>query len=173
VQFSPALEREYHIGSASILFTSPNAKYYYGLCILGWTIGIISARGRVRVLVATGAAAFGFYLLYTFGFVLLDVNWWLPLPFYVEHCLAYLFMPSAIAGYWSALQAICLPARAASVRTPFWDAIFWRADRGIAADTLARIDRCYSRSDCRNAVCIRTFEMRPGRCIYQALATAA
>ena len=89
-----------------MLFFSPNAKYFYGLCILGWAIGLIFARGRVRVLVVTGVAAFGYYLLYMMAFVLLDVTWWLPMPVYIEHCLAYLFIASAVAGYWSAVRSI-------------------------------------------------------------------
>jgi hypothetical protein len=106
VYFSAASERAFSIGYGSILFTSPNAKYYYALCILGWTLGLLLAQGRVRVLVAAGTAAFGFYVLYALAFALLDVTWWLPLPFYIEHCLPYLFMASAVAGYWSAIRSI-------------------------------------------------------------------
>ena len=47
---------------------------------------------RARVLVATGSATFVFFLFYALAFILLDVTWWLPLPFYVEHSLAPLFM---------------------------------------------------------------------------------
>jgi hypothetical protein len=39
------------------------------------------------------------------------VTWWLPLPFYIEHCLPYLFMASAVAGYWSAVPSIAAFAR--------------------------------------------------------------
>jgi hypothetical protein len=129
VYFSAAVERAFSLGYGSILFTSPNARSYYGLCALGWALGLVLARGRVRVLVAAGAAAFGFYVLYALAFLLLKVNWWLPLPIYVEHCLPYLLMASAVAGYWSALQWIAAFARpragleplgATVVRRPAW-----------------------------------------------------
>jgi hypothetical protein len=102
VYFSALLERRFAPSYVSILLSSPYGKYYYELCILGWVIGLVSAVGRVRVLVVTGSAAFISFLFYAVAFVLLDVNWWLPLPFYVEHSLAPLFMVSAVAGYWSA-----------------------------------------------------------------------
>jgi hypothetical protein len=126
VYFSAVSERGFSIGYASMLFFSPNAKYYYGLCILGWAIGLILARGRVRVLVATGVAAFGYYLLYMMAFVLLDVTWWLPIPFDIEHSLAYLFIASAVAGYWSGLQSIAAFARPSARLESLGGAIVWR-----------------------------------------------
>src|SRR5712664_401522 len=128
VYFSAVSERGFSIGYASMLFFSPNAKYYYGLCILGWAIGLILARGRVRVLVATGVAAFGYYLLYMMAFVLLDVTWWLPIPFDIEHCLAYLFIASAVAGYWSALRSIATFERSSAGLEPLGGAIAERPE---------------------------------------------
>ncbi len=130
VYFSEAAVRAQSIGYGSILFVSPNAKYFYGhfygLCILGWAIGLMLAQGRVRVLVAAGAAAFGFYGLYALAYLLLDVTWWLPLPVYVEHCLPYLFLASAVAGYWSVLQSIAAFARPSAGLEPLGGAIVWR-----------------------------------------------
>jgi hypothetical protein len=117
--FFPALmERPFAPSYASILFTSPNGKYLYGLCLLGWIVGLVSAAGRVRVLVVAGLAAFAFFLLYLLAYMLLDVTWWLPLPFYVEHGLAPLFMVSAFAGLWSAGQSIVTRIRVSSVTIP-------------------------------------------------------
>jgi len=127
VYFSVASERSFSIAFGSILFISPNAKYFYGLCIVGWAIGLIVARGRVRVLVAAGAAAFGYYLLYMMAFVLLEANWWLPLPWNIEHSLAYLFIASAVAGYWSAVRSIAAFARSSAGLAPLGGAIVWRA----------------------------------------------
>src|SRR5260221_4807335 len=126
VYFSEAAVRAQSIPYSSILFTSPNAKYFYGLCILGWAIGLMFARGRMRVLVAAGTAAFGFYALYALAYLLLDVTWWLPLPVYIEHCLAYLFIASAVAGYWSALRSIAAFARPSAGLEPLGGAIVWR-----------------------------------------------
>jgi hypothetical protein len=117
--FFPALmERPFAPSYASILFTSPNGKYLYGLCLLGWVVGLVSAAGRVRVLVVAGSAAFAFFVLYLLAYMLLDVTWWLPLPFYVEHCLAPLFMVSAFAGLWSAGQSIVTRIGLPSVTIP-------------------------------------------------------
>jgi hypothetical protein len=124
--FFPALmERPFAPSYASILFSSPNGKYLYGLCLLGWVVGLVSAAGRVRVLVVAGSVAFAFFVLYLLAYMLLDVTWWLPLPFYVEHSLAPLFMVSAFAGLWSAgqsivtrigLPSVTIPSRAINVR---------------------------------------------------------
>jgi len=46
------------------------------------------------------------------------VTWWLPLPFYVEHSLAPLFMVSAFAGLWSAGQWIVTRLGLPSVTIP-------------------------------------------------------
>jgi hypothetical protein len=137
VFFSEVSERVFSIGYASMLFFSPNAKYFYGLCIFGWTIGLILARGRVRVLVVTGVAAFGCYLLYMMAFVLLDVVWWFPIPFYIEHSLAYLFIASAVAGYWSALRSIVAFARASAGLEPLGGAIVWRPEWRVWVGLLA------------------------------------
>src|SRR5262245_9555001 len=118
VFFPTLMERPFAPSYASILFTSPNGKYFYGLCLLGWIVGLVSAAGRVRVLVVAGSAAFAFFVLYVLAYMLLDVTWWLPLPFYVEHSLAPLFMVSAFAGLWSAGQSIVTRIRLPSVTIP-------------------------------------------------------
>jgi hypothetical protein len=106
VYFSALVERPFAPTYASSLFSSPYAKYYYGLCILGWAVGVAFAIGRVRVLVLAALAAFVFFAFYVLAYILLDMTWWLPLPFYVEHSLAPLFMVSAFAGFWSGGQSI-------------------------------------------------------------------
>jgi hypothetical protein len=137
VYFSEVSERAFSIGYASMLFFSPNAKYFYGLCILGWAIGLILARGRVRVLVVTGVAAFGYYLLYMMAFVLLDVVWWLPIPFDIEHSLAYLFIASAVAGYWSAVRSIAAFALPSAGVEPLGGAMVWPPQRRVWVGLLA------------------------------------
>jgi hypothetical protein len=114
VYFSALLERPFAPTYTSMLLSSPYAKYFYGLCMLGWTAGLIVTVGRARVLVVTGSASFLFFLLYALAFILLDVSWWLPLPFYIEHSLAPLFMVSAFAGCWSATQSVVTRIRLSS-----------------------------------------------------------
>src|SRR5262249_8646839 len=118
VFFPVLMERPFAASYASILFSSPNGKYFYGLCILGWVAGLVYAAGRLRVLVVAGSAAFIFFVLYVLAYMLLDVTWWLPLPFYVELSLAALFMVSAFAGLWSAGQSIVTRIRLPSVTIP-------------------------------------------------------
>ena len=118
VFFPARMERPFAPGYASMLFTSPNGKYLYGLCLLGWVVGLASAAGRVRVLVVAGSAAFAFFVLYLLAYMVLDVTWWLPLPLYVEHSLAPLFMVSAFAGLWSGGQLIVTRIRVPSVTIP-------------------------------------------------------
>src|SRR5258708_16746014 len=137
VYFSEVSERPFIIGYGSILLISPDAKYHYRLCIVGWAIGLIFARGRVRVLVAAGTAAFGFYALYALAFLLLDVTWWLPMPVYIEHCLAYLFIASAVAGYWSALRSIAAFARPSAGLRPLGCAVAERPEWRVWVGFLA------------------------------------
>jgi hypothetical protein len=141
VFFSEASERGFNFVYGSTVFISPNAKYFYGLCILGWALGLALARGRVRVLVMAGLAAFGFYFLYLMAFVLLDVVWWLPVPFNIEHSLAYLFIASAVAGYWSCLQSIAAFARSSVGQKSLGGAIAgrpaWRVWVGFLAGLVA------------------------------------
>src|SRR5262249_16883987 len=103
VWFSDALAYVPQAFLASIVFISPNTMGpYYGLCALGWVLGLLFARGRVRVLVVAGLLSFVFIVAYGATFLLM-LKWWLPLPLYVEHSLFPLFTTSAIAGYWAAL----------------------------------------------------------------------
>jgi hypothetical protein len=93
---------------ASIEFISPKtAGSYYSICALGWLLGMLLARGRVRVLVTAGLISFVILVAYSTTFLLM-LKWWLPLPLYIEHSLFPLFTIAAIAGYWAALRAIAL-----------------------------------------------------------------
>jgi hypothetical protein len=94
---------------ASIVFISPKTMgSYYGLCALGWVLGVLFARGGVRVLVMAGLVSFGFVVVYGGTFLLMR-KWWWPLPLYIEHSLFPLFTTAAVAGYWAALGRIKLP----------------------------------------------------------------
>jgi hypothetical protein len=100
VLFSLASEAE--IIGASIVFISPKtAGSYYGLCAVGWLLGLLLARGRVRVLAIVGLVSFATVVVYSTTYLLIH-KWWLLLPLYVEHCLFPLFTMAAMAGYWAA-----------------------------------------------------------------------
>src|SRR5215831_1413820 len=109
VWFSDALAYVPQAFLASIVLISPSTMGpYYGLCALGWVLGLLFARGRVRVLVMVGLVSFAIVVAYG-GTFLLVLKWWLPLPLYIEHSLFPLFTTAAIAGYWAALRMIKLP----------------------------------------------------------------
>jgi hypothetical protein len=109
VWFSDALAYVPQVVLASIVFISPKTMVpYYGLCALGWVLGLVFARGRVRVLVVVGLVSFGFAVVYGGTFLLMR-KWWWPLPLYLEHSLFPLFTSAAIAGYWTALGLVKLP----------------------------------------------------------------
>src|SRR5262249_59473386 len=105
---------------ASIVLISPTTiGPYYGICLLGWLLGILLARGRMRVLAVAGLASFVFIVAYGTTFLLM-LKWWLPLPLYVEHSLFPLFTTAAVACYWVALRdaylafwkyASCIPMK--------------------------------------------------------------
>ena len=134
VWFSDALAYVPQAFLASIVFISPKTMgCYYGLCALGWVLGTVFARGRVRVLVMAGLVSFGFIVVYGGTFLLMR-KWWWPLPLYIEHSLFPLFTTSAVAGYWAALGRIKLPlfllikvrgklASLMPIKQPFSDAI--------------------------------------------------
>ena len=106
VQFPEVLDRERGPGLASALFYSPNMKYYYLACALGWLLGLLALRGRSRLFVAAGAVSCAAYVVYSVLYLLLlNGTWVLPIPTYVEQCLFPLLVTTAAAGYWGALSA--------------------------------------------------------------------
>jgi hypothetical protein len=116
VWFSDALAYVPQAFLASIVFISPEtAGSYYGICALGWLLGILLASGRVRVLAVAGLVSFAFIVAYSATFLLMR-KWWLPLPLYVEHSLFPLFTTAAIAGYWGALRMIKIARYWAALR---------------------------------------------------------
>jgi hypothetical protein len=111
VQFSQVLGRPRLPDHASILFTSWAAKYFYGVCVLGWLLGLWLQRGRARTLALAGAVSGAASLAYGAAYLLLDGTWSLPRPNLIEHALFPLFVTAAIAGYWGALEALAARAR--------------------------------------------------------------
>jgi hypothetical protein len=111
VEFASLLVRPPDVAYASVLFTSEYAKYWYGACIFGWVPGLLVLRGRPRVLVVAAVASFAFLFAYSTAFLMLQPNWWLPLPIYIEQCIWPLFTTAGIAGYWGVLRQLGLSGR--------------------------------------------------------------
>jgi hypothetical protein len=109
VWFSDALAYVPQAFLASIVFISPKtAGSYYAICPLGWVLGLLFARARVRVLVVAGLVSFAIFVAYSATFLLMRKSWF-PFPLYIEHSLFPLFTTAAIAGYWAALRMVKLP----------------------------------------------------------------
>src|SRR5262245_43420248 len=107
VQFPEVLDRERGPGLASALSYSPNMKYYYLACALGWLLGLLALRGRSRLFAAAGAVSCAAFFVYSvFYLLLLNGTWVLPIPTYVEQCLFPLLVATAAAGYWGVLSGV-------------------------------------------------------------------
>jgi hypothetical protein len=102
---------------ASVLFYSPYMKYFYLVWMTGWLLGLLTLRGRARVLMIVGMVTCGGLLVEILVYLLLqNASWSVPMPVYTEQSLFALFVVSAVAGYWGALRAAALWARNASSR---------------------------------------------------------
>jgi hypothetical protein len=100
--------------NASILFYSPYMKYFYAVWLLGWVLGLLTLRGRARLLALTGLVTGVAFLAEVVVVYLLvqNVAWSLPLPVYTEQALFPLFVASAVTGYWGAWRAVAMRRRA-------------------------------------------------------------
>src|SRR2546422_530059 len=112
---------------ASALFYSPYMKYFYFAWVSGWLLGLWTLRGRARVLVVAGIASCAALLTEILVYLLLqNAPWSFPLPVYAEQSLFPLFLVSAVAGYWGALRAAALWARALVVKMRRGSELSWR-----------------------------------------------
>jgi hypothetical protein len=122
VQFPAVADRPRMVEFVSIVFVSPNAKYLYLACALGWLLGIALLRARARLLCVAAAAAFLCYGAYSLAFLMLEgAPWMPPIPLYVEQCLLSLYLVAGVAGYWGGLHVaaqIRLPATVALALKP-------------------------------------------------------
>jgi len=112
VQFLAVVDRSRLPEFASALFFSPYMKYLYLVWALGWLLGLLTLRGRARVLVVAGMMTCGILLAEILLYLLLrDGSWLPPRPMYVEQSLFPLFLVSAATGYWGALRAAAATLR--------------------------------------------------------------
>ena len=85
--------------------TSSHMKYFYAACVLGWLLGILTLRGRARVLAIAAMASFIVWIGYSVVYLLLlNAVWVPPIPAYLEHCLCVLYIAGGVAGYWGGLR---------------------------------------------------------------------
>src|SRR5262249_1915598 len=106
VQFPAVSDRPRMVEFVSTVFVSPNMKYFYLACALGWLLGIALLRARARLLCVAAAVSFVCFLAYGVVYLLLEgAPWMPPIPIYVEQCLLPLYLAAGVAGYWAVLQA--------------------------------------------------------------------
>jgi hypothetical protein len=106
LQYAEVLDRIRGPEMVSAMTYSPNMKYLYLACTVGWLIGLATLRGRARVLVAAASAAFIFWSVYSIVYLLLlNTTWVPPIPLYLEQGLLPLYLAGAVAGYWGVLRA--------------------------------------------------------------------
>ena len=111
---------------ATALFYSPYMKYFYFIWATGWVLGLLTLRGRTRVLVLAGVVTCGGLVTEIVAYLLLqNASWSFPLPVYAEQSLFALFLVSAVVGYWGALRAAASWVRNASA----WPPILHRSNR--------------------------------------------
>jgi hypothetical protein len=116
VNFAETFDRVHAAQYVSAMSYSPNMKYFYVACMLGWLLGLVTLRGRSRVLVLAAVTAFAVWAGYGISYLVLSNTAWIPpIPIYVEDCLFPLFLAAAVAGYWDSMSAtVLLVARGAS-----------------------------------------------------------
>src|SRR6516165_1101763 len=104
VQFPAVADRPRMVEFVSTVFVSPNTKYFYFACGLGWLLGIALLRARARLLCLAAAASFVCFLAYSAVYLLLEgAPWMPPIPIYVEQCLLPLYLAAGVVGYWGAV----------------------------------------------------------------------
>ena len=139
---------------------------------LGWLLGLLTLRGRARVLVVAGMMTCGILLAEIFLYLLLrDGSWLPPRPMYVEQSLFPLFLVSAATGYWGALRAAAATLRPSHLmRARSW--YFWyKAKPAAAFIVVALVPAAVSARQRHTVECLvaaRRCLPQPGRSICDA-----
>src|SRR5262249_34837019 len=108
VQYAYVFDRPREAAYISAMAYSPNMRYFYLACVLGWLIGLLTLRDRLRVLPLAAAVSFAVWILFSVVFLLLNAPWSAPIPLYLEHSLFPLYLAAAFIGYWGILRATAL-----------------------------------------------------------------
>jgi hypothetical protein len=105
VQYPELVDRARNLGLVTALAYSSNMKIFYLACAPGWLIGLITLRGRSRLLAVAATTSFVVYVVYSAIYLLLlNAVWVPPIPIYLEQSLFVLYIAGAVAGYWGGLQ---------------------------------------------------------------------
>ena len=80
VQFADVLDRVRGPGLVSSLSFSLYMKTFYLACFVGWLLGLLTLRGRSRLLVIAAAVSAGFLIVYSVIYLLLENAKWLVAP---------------------------------------------------------------------------------------------
>jgi hypothetical protein len=89
---------------ASSIFAYSQTKYAYATLIVGWALGLVLVRGRMRLLPIVAVIAFAAQLIFTAIFLFVDVRWILPLPLYFQMGLTGWYVLGAAVGYAALLS---------------------------------------------------------------------
>src|SRR5262249_44134652 len=139
VQYAYAFDRPREAAYISAMTYSHNMKDFYVVCMLGWLVGLLTLRGRLRVLLLAAVAGFAVWILVSVLFLLLSVPWVPPIPIYFEHALFPLYLAAAFVGYWGLVRAIVLLiARAAAALVRRVGAV-WRRPVPVALSAQAGV----------------------------------
>jgi hypothetical protein len=126
-QYADTVDRERWPQHISAMTYSANMRYFYLACAFGGVVGLVTLRGRVRVLVVAALTAFAVWALYSLMYLLLKVAWVPPIPIYLEQCLFALYVAAAAVSYWGLLNAAASRgARAAALLIRGGYAVFGR-----------------------------------------------
>jgi hypothetical protein len=108
VQYAYAFDRPRETVYISTMTYSQNMRHFYVVWMLGWLIGLLTLRSRLRVLPVAAVVAFAVWILVSGVFLLLNAPWIAPIPIYFEHALFALYLGAAFIGYWGLVMAIAL-----------------------------------------------------------------
>jgi hypothetical protein len=142
-QYPGLIDRPRTFQLVSALNWSTNMRVFYVSCAVGWLLGLVTLRGRARVLVTAAVISFAAYVTYSTVYLLLANAhpWVLPIPLYLEQSLCVLYIAGAVAGYWGMLPIAARLVRrrcvdeitALSARSPALSLLF-----GIAGEPRSR-----------------------------------
>jgi hypothetical protein len=122
VQYPALVDRPRTPPLVSILFSSSEMKTLYVACAIGLLLGLLTLRGRPRVLTFAATISLVGYAAYSTVYLLvLNAVWIPPVPMYLEHGLVALYLAGAVAGYWGAVQKlawIITPPKSAEDEVP-------------------------------------------------------
>jgi hypothetical protein len=100
----------------SVLFDFPEAARTYAFLIPGWLLGFLLCRGRQRLMAAMATLNFLWIVVYGAAYLFSTINWFAPLPIYLEEYTIHLAGIGAVTGWVALLQWIVGFGRVARLR---------------------------------------------------------